>query len=741
MKFLFHVPWEITENSVGGTERFIINLCKEFKSMGHNVSIVCTSLVKQREVQGIPVYGIVPKCYEEAVKKHGVNEYFFKNEVLKGDIINYENYCNLVKEQIKSFDYDFLILNSFIHALINEKKPVLVINHDNPQEFDNYWGTGSYKKFIGIVKKNYGLFTKNKIFAVESKYYSNVYMNDLKIKCYVIPSGIDYDYYSKLITKKNLMLKYSINNPKIVFLVPCRLEYKQKGQDVVIKALGKIKDELPAFKVIFSGLDPAYKESYDYLKSLCEKNKIMDCALFKNFDDIREGYSLADIVLLPERFASYGFSLVQSISLGIPVIASKLPTFVEIASKVPYVKLIDNTPNDFAKTIKELITIGILKKNICYGKKFAKRLNWKNIALEYLSLLSKNKDVSISLIKKKLSPIKPDNISKIPNGIENDNFNIDDKYVLRVYSRKRGLINIKNELNFISYLASNNFITPAPCKIINNKILFKINNNYACLFPLINGHHINKNTASLKQIKNITLIMAKFHELSYNYNNKNYRVLNFNELINTNEVLKLLDDNDNIISMLPKFEVIDLMLDDLINRGINPLELAKKNININSLGLKIKDEKISLQRLRLYIVNELRNFHDFLKAISNFSSCVVHYDITDNNLLFDGDKITALLDFDDSGFANIMFDIGNIGMHWAIKDHILSDERCSVIMNNYPIKFTKELFVKSIKYVLIERIIHLIKLLKNKEDVNVYCSLASLVRKLFNLEKESDGLK
>lgn len=391
MRILCHVPWEVNNDVIGGTEYYAINLCEGFKELGHDVTMVCTSFVDEVNVKGIPVYGRMPPEYADAARKRGINEFFFRDVVLKGNIKNYHDYILFVEKQIEGLEYDLLVLNGFMYSLVDQKKfppeKTIAINHDNPEEFDNYWGKGAYEWFLKEVhrpKINTNL-QKIKLF-VESQHYANIYSRDWGIECHAIPSGVDVAGYDELPPRDPLRKENDVEG-KLVFLLPCRLEYKQKGQDIAIKALGMLKDELPPFKLIFSGYEPAYAESKKFLEGLAEENGVLDNLLIKSYNDIREGYSVADVVLLPERFASYGFSLMQSVTLGLPTVASNIPSYTEIASKVPFVELVGLTPEAFAKAIKKMVSCD-LARNVGFGKAFAEHNTWVAASKRYLGVFN-----------------------------------------------------------------------------------------------------------------------------------------------------------------------------------------------------------------------------------------------------------------------------------------------------------------------------------------------------------------
>ena len=241
MRILIHIPWDVNEESVGGTENFALNICSEFRKFGYDAFIVCSSLEKFKTIRKIPIFGRIPKEYEACALKSGINEHFYKHHVLKGNIKNYKKFCRYVEMQLTGFNYDYIILNSLVYSLIDQDKfnpdKTIVVNHENPLEINNYWGKNAYQIFkkLMLVKETHQKLASLR-FIFPSKYYTRLFRKKFKIHCDTIPLGVDHNYYSSLPNKAEIKIKYKLNEDDIVFVVPCRLDYKQKGQDIIARA-------------------------------------------------------------------------------------------------------------------------------------------------------------------------------------------------------------------------------------------------------------------------------------------------------------------------------------------------------------------------------------------------------------------------------------------------------------------------------------------------------------------------
>ena len=70
MKVCLHATQKITQNYIGGTERFLIKIAKELQVLGWNPFIVCNSLTPENYVEGIKVIGKVPKPFCDKISKY-----------------------------------------------------------------------------------------------------------------------------------------------------------------------------------------------------------------------------------------------------------------------------------------------------------------------------------------------------------------------------------------------------------------------------------------------------------------------------------------------------------------------------------------------------------------------------------------------------------------------------------------------------------------------------------------------
>lgn len=101
-----------------------------------------------------------------------------------------------------------------------------------------------------------------------------------------------------------------------------------------------------------------------------------------------EVYKIADICILPSKSESFGYSALESLSLGIFTILNDIPTFTEIAK--------DNSNNYIFKNNKDELKIKLLEiiKNERYEKKEIPSDEWQKqydiniFAKSYLNIIN-----------------------------------------------------------------------------------------------------------------------------------------------------------------------------------------------------------------------------------------------------------------------------------------------------------------------------------------------------------------
>lgn len=114
-------------------------------------------------------------------------------------------------------------------------------------------------------------------------------------------------------------------------------------------------------QVILTGIDEQYEQFVKELDDYSKDNKIN--TKFVKFDSINEGYHIADIVAVPSKSESFGYSALEGLTLGVKTILSDIPTFRELSEGNSQATFFDGTKTDlFAKLYKILYNNDIQRK-------------------------------------------------------------------------------------------------------------------------------------------------------------------------------------------------------------------------------------------------------------------------------------------------------------------------------------------------------------------------------------------
>lgn len=196
------------------------------------------------------------------------------------------------------------------------------------------------KMFLTVHSRNN--YTKNstidvlihKLFLNNITAISNSVKQDILDRGYpekkitLIHNGIDIKKFSA---------EKSETENKIIICV-ARLFPEQKGQDILIRALGELKNIRKDFKCIFVGDAPVNNEYIltDFKKLASDLYVKENIEFLGDRNDVPELLSKATVFVLPSRYEGFGISLIEAMYSKIPVIASNIDGPKEIIGDNKY---------------------------------------------------------------------------------------------------------------------------------------------------------------------------------------------------------------------------------------------------------------------------------------------------------------------------------------------------------------------------------------------------------------------
>lgn len=162
---------------------------------------------------------------------------------------------------------------------------------------------------------------------------------------------------------------------------------KLKGVDLLLKHFSLLKEQYTEAKLIARGLPL----SSHWVRRFLEKAHLrigrdVEVLPYLPYEKLPYYYSLADFYLLTSRWESFGLPIIEAFACGTPVVA-----YYNDDARIEHIK---NSEAGIVYRDKESLfraVEDILKHREVYSKRavdYATKLDWRNIALEYLKVYS-----------------------------------------------------------------------------------------------------------------------------------------------------------------------------------------------------------------------------------------------------------------------------------------------------------------------------------------------------------------
>lgn len=354
MKIAIISPWMVSKTAVGGTERFVLDLAKSFKNLGNDVDVYMLSGENHVD-EGINFISI--KISDDGY----IDEYVLQG--LFGDFSDktiYDRIAEKLEKVINVEEYDLIQLNSqlFLKAWSNKKRIFTI--HTNPFEYELSFGKNSFQIMLDIMKSE--AINAGTIFVTPSYYYAKIYNQLTNINIVTIPHAIDEKRIICDKSRQEICDNLNLDNNLINILLPSRLEPVQKQPMLFMKAFAEIDAEvINQSQIICTGLDSQYIKYVSDIESFCLENHLK--LKIMRFESMAEAYKIADVVVLPSKSESFGYSALEALSLGIPTILNSIPTYLEIANNSENIYLFENNVETLKNAIKKLFSFNLNRIN------------------------------------------------------------------------------------------------------------------------------------------------------------------------------------------------------------------------------------------------------------------------------------------------------------------------------------------------------------------------------------------
>lgn len=337
-------PWAIDESSVGGTERFVIDLAETLQARGIAVTVLMFS-GDDWSLNGIDYVSL--DLFEGRGK---ASEYDLMDSLSFEAGKDYRAFATRVEERAELGGFDAVIINSLLllNAWVGRRR--LFVIHTNPYEFEQDWEKTGYETMLKILSVEGR--DPDAIFVAPSAHYCDLYTEKSGTKVEYVPHAIDRSRLLTAASKQELLGKYHLDTTASTILVPGRLEPLQKRPALVLEALSSLPTDRHDYQVLFTGLDPQYQKEAEHLRRLAETKNIR--IAIHRFKDMAEAYAACDIVVLPSRSESFGYTALESLSLGIPTVLNSIPSYREIGTGADNAYFFEDSAGSLAKILMGL---------------------------------------------------------------------------------------------------------------------------------------------------------------------------------------------------------------------------------------------------------------------------------------------------------------------------------------------------------------------------------------------------
>ncbi|MCH7762937.1 MAG: glycosyltransferase [Candidatus Marinimicrobia bacterium] len=184
-----------------------------------------------------------------------------------------------------------------------------------------------------------------------------------------------YSIFGEAPSQEQARKKLEISTEKVLMFFGLIRGYK--GLDILINALGIIKEELTDYTLMIVG--ECYEDEKKYL-SLIDQNGLTN-SVHTNFsfipdDDVSTYFSAADVVVLPYKSASQSGIVQIAYHFDTPVIVSNVGGLPEIVEEGKTGFCVDPNPESFAEAIRSFFATGDKESFRTNIVEYKKRFSW-----------------------------------------------------------------------------------------------------------------------------------------------------------------------------------------------------------------------------------------------------------------------------------------------------------------------------------------------------------------------------
>lgn len=285
---------------VGGVPRYVLNLAKGHKSLGHDVTVASYGGVWQKELDDSNIEFLKIPLNTKSIMSFKI----WKSLKIILKHIN-ENKIDIVHANTRVAQY-----LAFLIRFFNTTKYI--------STYHGYYKAHLFRRLFR--------FEGNSVIAI-SKEIKKHATEDLKVnenKITVVYNGIDTNEYRVNNTQGQLRKKYSISAGPVVGIV-ARLVI-EKNHQLLIKAFKLLQKDFSNAKLVIFGKG----RQSDSLKELVNVLDLKADTFFIEDGNVKEIFSCLDVAVLPSTHEGFGFTIIEAQALKVPVVGSAIGGIKEV---------------------------------------------------------------------------------------------------------------------------------------------------------------------------------------------------------------------------------------------------------------------------------------------------------------------------------------------------------------------------------------------------------------------------
>lgn len=174
-------------------------------------------------------------------------------------------------------------------------------------------------------------------------------------KITVVYHGIDHERFRPLTPASTIRETYRLPEGQR-YLIYVGTEDPRKNLPTLVRALAQVRRELPEVELIKAGWSHSVEER-QALVGLARELGVLEAIHF--LEDVREEhlpqlYSLAELFVTPSLYEGFGFTLLEAMACGTPVVYANAGSLPEIAGNAG-VAVASTTPDSLAREVLQLL--------------------------------------------------------------------------------------------------------------------------------------------------------------------------------------------------------------------------------------------------------------------------------------------------------------------------------------------------------------------------------------------------